>query len=241
MGLLYPEPFQPEVKEVQMFTVTAEWLNQYKTPRGGYLYQQVRAIGVDWPLVSGWKTRAVGTVITDDQRKVFEAGAQGKAEARETAKTLLSIDKPERPTRAERKARRALRKAKKAAKQESVKQIIRTSNRIADTIRPVTIRGVRVDSHDFLSTFEWKRVRMMALKKYGPVCQCCGASPATGAVMNVDHIKPRKLFPQLALDLDNLQVLCGDCNHGKGNWDMTDWRETEDPPELIRHIRDICR
>lgn len=53
---------------------------------------------------------------------------------------------------------------------------------------------------------------------------CCGATPATGAVMNVDHIKPRKLYPHLALDVDNLQILCSDCNHGKGNWDMTDWR-----------------
>ena len=43
--------------------------------------------------------------------------------------------------------------------------------------------------------------------------------------MNVDHIKPRRLFPDLALSLDNLQVLCHECNHGKGNWDMTDWRE----------------
>lgn len=80
-------------------------------------------------------------------------------------------------------------------------------------------------SDAFLSTYEWRRVRMMALKKYGAVCQCCGASPKTGAVMNVDHIKPRKLFPALALELDNLQVLCHDCNHGKGNWDMTDWRD----------------
>lgn len=222
-----------------MFTVTAEWLSQYKTPRGGYIYQQIRAIGVDWPLVSGWKKRAVGTVITDDQRKVFEAGAQGKAEASGLAKTLLCIEKPHRQTRVERRAARAIRKAKKAPKQESVKHLIRTSNKVADTIRPAMVRGVRVDSNDFLSTYEWKRVRMMALKKYGPVCQCCGASPSTGAVMNVDHIKPRKLFPQLALDLDNLQVLCGDCNHGKGNWDMTDWREQEDPPELIRMLRSI--
>lgn len=82
-----------------------------------------------------------------------------------------------------------------------------------------------VTSDAFLSTYEWRRVRMQALVKYGARCQCCGATPADGAVMNVDHIKPRKLFPQLALDVDNLQVLCGACNHGKGNWDMTDWRE----------------
>jgi 5-methylcytosine-specific restriction endonuclease McrA len=65
---------------------------------------------------------------------------------------------------------------------------------------------------------------MLALKKHGARCQCCGASPATGAVINVDHIKPRKLFPELALDVENLQILCSECNHGKGNWDMTDWR-----------------
>lgn len=79
----------------------------------------------------------------------------------------------------------------------------------------------------FLSSYEWRKVRMVALKKYGAVCQCCGATPKTGAVMNVDHIKPRKLFPSLALDVENLQVLCHECNHGKGNWDMTDWRNKE--------------
>lgn len=80
---------------------------------------------------------------------------------------------------------------------------------------------------EFLNTFEWRRLRMQALKKYGPRCQCCGATTASGAVLNVDHIKPRRLYPELALSLDNLQVLCHECNHGKGNWDMTDWRVTE--------------
>ena len=103
----------------------------------------------------------------------------------------------------------------------------------------LSVSGVRVESDAFLQTYEWRRVRMEALKKYGPVCQCCGASPATGAVINVDHIKPRKLFPHLALDVNNLQILCNPCNHGKGNWDMTDWRPSEEPPELIRLVRDI--
>ena len=84
--------------------------------------------------------------------------------------------------------------------------------------------GVDVTTDAFLSTYEWRKVRMEALKKYGPRCQCCGATPATGAVMNVDHIKPRKKWPSLALDVNNLQILCHECNHGKGNWDDTDWR-----------------
>jgi 5-methylcytosine-specific restriction endonuclease McrA len=87
-----------------------------------------------------------------------------------------------------------------------------------------TVSGIDVTSDAFLFTFEWRRVRMEALKKYGPKCMCCGATPATGAVMNVDHIKPRKKWPSLALDVNNLQILCHDCNHGKGNWDQTDWR-----------------
>lgn len=99
-----------------------------------------------------------------------------------------------------------------------------------------------VMSDDFLQTYEWRRVRMEALKKHGARCQCCGASPAEGAVMNVDHIKPRKLFPQLALDLDNLQVLCHECNHGKGNWDMTDWRSVEEvDPAVKEHLRSIMQ
>lgn len=89
---------------------------------------------------------------------------------------------------------------------------------------PVKVAGVDVTSTAFLETYEWRKLRMEALKKYGPKCQCCGATPATGAVMNVDHIKPRKLWPSLALDINNLQILCHECNHGKGNWDQTDWR-----------------
>lgn len=80
-------------------------------------------------------------------------------------------------------------------------------------------------AHDsFLVSFEWRRLRFFVLRKYGARCMCCGASPKTGAVMNVDHIKPRKTHPHLALDENNLQVLCDACNHGKGNWDSTDWR-----------------
>ena len=95
--------------------------------------------------------------------------------------------------------------------------------------KPVLKRPVRKNdpaSEEFLKTYEWRRVRMEVLKKYGARCQCCGASSKDGVVIHVDHIKPRRLFPELALDIANLQVLCEVCNHGKGNWDATDWRET---------------
>jgi 5-methylcytosine-specific restriction endonuclease McrA len=120
-------------------------------------------------------------------------------------------------------------KKKKSKAQKRAAAAIRRANRELASPKPlkakvVKVSGVDVASVGFLETFEWRKVRMQALKKYGPKCMCCGATPSTGAVMNVDHIKPRKLFPSLALDVNNLQILCHECNHGKGNWDSTDWR-----------------
>lgn len=97
-----------------------------------------------------------------------------------------------------------------------------------DVTQANPVGEVDVTGDAFLKTYKWRQLRMMAIKLHGPRCQCCGASAETGAVINVDHIKPRRQFPELALVLDNLQVLCADCNHGKGNWDRTDWRTPAD-------------
>ena len=121
--------------------------------------------------------------------------------------------------------------AYRSAKRARVKEATSLSNNELSELWQ-EVGGVNPASDKFLETFEWRKARMKALKRYGARCQCCGASPMTGAVINVDHIKPRKLFPHLALSLDNLQVLCHDCNHGKGNWDMTDWRQEKQTVEL---------
>jgi hypothetical protein len=63
-----------------------------------------------------------------------------------------------------------------------------------------------LDQDDFLRSFEWRKLRMEVLKKYGATCQCCGASRHTGAVINVDHIKPRKYFPELSLEIGIQQI-----------------------------------
>lgn len=104
-------------------------------------------------------------------------------------------------------------------------------NKIKHFVRAGVIRSVPqpvaadVNAPEFLQSYEWRRLRMVVLTKRGARCECCGASPSDGVRLNVDHIKPRRLFPELALVEANLQVLCADCNHGKGNWDQTDWRE----------------
>lgn len=82
---------------------------------------------------------------------------------------------------------------------------------------------VDVSSKEFLKTWEWKTLRYEVLLEQGAKCRCCGADKSTGAIMNVDHIKPRRTHPELALVKSNLQVLCGDCNMGKGSWDTTPW------------------
>jgi 5-methylcytosine-specific restriction endonuclease McrA len=77
----------------------------------------------------------------------------------------------------------------------------------------------------FYKSIEWRSLRYQALKNCNGCCQLCGASQHDGIKLHVDHIKPRSRFPELALVLSNLQVLCDDCNIGKGGWDDTDWRQ----------------
>lgn len=76
----------------------------------------------------------------------------------------------------------------------------------------------------FLLSREWVAVRMVALERDGGRCACCGRTSGDGITINVDHIKPRRRYPELALTADNLQVLCNECNQGKGNRFQTDWR-----------------
>lgn len=75
----------------------------------------------------------------------------------------------------------------------------------------------------FYESRAWRELRYKALVEHGRKCQCCGAEPPK-IVLHVDHIKPRSKFPSLELELDNLQILCKDCNLGKSNKDDTDFR-----------------
>lgn len=75
--------------------------------------------------------------------------------------------------------------------------------------------------HPFYDSREWRQLRYRALALYGHRCMAC--RKANGQ-MHVDHIKPRSKHPHLEMEISNLQILCADCNLGKGAWDETDWR-----------------
>lgn len=74
----------------------------------------------------------------------------------------------------------------------------------------------------FYRSRAWRELRLLALSNCR-VCQACGARPPD-VVLHVDHVQPRYKAPHLALSLENLQVLCEDCNVGKGAWSMADFR-----------------
>lgn len=78
----------------------------------------------------------------------------------------------------------------------------------------------------FYESREWRELRYSALLRNDGKCELCGAGKHDGIRLHVDHIKPRSLFPDLALSASNLQVLCEDCNLGKSNKDDTDWRKS---------------
>lgn len=79
----------------------------------------------------------------------------------------------------------------------------------------------QISSRNFYASPEWGRVRYDILAKYGRKCMACGQ---TDGIMQVDHIIPRSLRPDLALVFDNLQVLCKVCNEGKSNRHSKDHR-----------------
>lgn len=77
---------------------------------------------------------------------------------------------------------------------------------------------------EFYDSWEWKRLSYDIKKQRGRICECCGATPEHGARIVTDHVKPLRFYWNLRLDPKNLQVLCDDCNMGKGSRDETDWR-----------------
>jgi 5-methylcytosine-specific restriction endonuclease McrA len=101
---------------------------------------------------------------------------------------------------------------------------------VAKVKTPKATKGGKPSGDSFYSSWEWKKVRYEALAKFAHRCQCCGWQPGdtTHGYLVVDHIKPRRHFPELALDVNNTQILCNDCNMGKGHIYHDDFRRLDE-------------
>lgn len=248
--------------------ISLEYLDANRSERGAFTLAQMKVLGVRWPQPSGWRQALVGTVLSDQKAAEFQNArhiltAKTKRRHNEQEANLLRAKGKEVPahllppeppaaswpmSKSDRKriAKQERVKLKKAAKAKALAiklEKAKLKAPIAPKMVPVSkVYKGDVNAPDFLNSFEWRKLRMEVLKAYGPACMCCGATPASGAVINVDHIKPRRSYPALALDFNNLQVLCNPCNHGKGSWDETDWRPDElaVSPEVRDFIRGIA-
>lgn len=101
--------------------------------------------------------------------------------------------------------------------------ILGAINNHQDEINKYLAERAKKKKTNFYSTWAWRKLRYKVIKHYGKTCMACNAS-GKDVQIQVDHIKPRSLFPELALDFENMQTLCADCNMGKSNIDFTDWR-----------------
>ncbi len=66
----------------------------------------------------------------------------------------------------------------------------------------------------FYQRREWQELRYKVLRNHDFKCMACNNK---NKELHVDHIKPKSVYPELALVESNLQVLCKDCNLGKSN------------------------
>jgi predicted restriction endonuclease len=167
--------------------------------------------------------RTVTIRLTDEQRNAARSRLSQAQRAEKEARRRRLIKTSKSAFKSQKDRDRAARKAAKVTRQ--------LIDRAQPAPKPVqsfksTWHAYRLGmiSAEFCRTREWAKLRQSILIKYGARCQCCGASRETGAVMHVDHIKPRSKYPALELVADNLQVLCELCNIGKSNIDETDWR-----------------
>jgi len=211
------------IKGLIMIIITNDYLVKHCTSRSGWTNSQLKAIGVvtgDLSPTKGWKKRIIGTEITDAQARIFEAKVyanskrQQKKIEKKRIKDLKNLEKI-----------RAYKLAHGITAELDAKQCIIAMSKPLKNYKKKTKKTKQKQrkKEGFYDSREWRDLRYKALKLHGRQCLCCGAKPPE-VVLHVDHVKPRSLYPELELELDNLQILCKDCNLGKSNKDEIDYR-----------------
>ena len=73
MGECCPKDSPVFLRLQRLLQITRQWLNENKTPAGGFLREQLKIVGVEWPPAKGWVKQVVGQLIPDDDARRFEA------------------------------------------------------------------------------------------------------------------------------------------------------------------------
>jgi 5-methylcytosine-specific restriction endonuclease McrA len=176
----------------------------------GATREKLSSWGVSWPPKKGWLKGLLAQAIEREGTAILNNSEKKQKKIRHKEK--LAERKRNRAARSDRRKERMNAEASIPFKQPP-SQEIKTA---------------------FYASWEWRTLRMEVLKTQGTSCQCCGAKAGDrtvgGAAVRivVDHIKPISKFWALRLDKNNLQVLCDECNMGKGAWDETDYRPGAD-------------
>ena len=254
-----------------MFKITEQWLRENGTKGIGWTYRQTAVLNTDQK-THGWLRRLVGKEITDAQKQQFEqlaaerrevlaSGRASRPSANAALDALVAKVRAQYPQMAGmslhallKKCRKelglGLRRANKRSQKIAVLRLflgekgpaavsVPAAAPVVSEPKPAKQQRRRYREDAFFDSREWKELRYKAIKLHGRKCMACGCE---GGEIHVDHIKPRSKFPELALTLENLQILCADCNLGKGAWDQTDWRKPESlVPVVMTEMQDEDR
>lgn len=86
-----------------------------------------------------------------------------------------------------------------------------------DTVEPKP-GYVRVRSANPYHTARWTKLSR-AFREEHPLCEMCKARGVVKPATCVDHIEPWPICGDRFFDRSNLQSLCDECNHLKGQYD----------------------
>lgn len=70
----------------------------------------------------------------------------------------------------------------------------------------------RRESAAFYGSRQWKELRDR-IRQQEPLCRQCLSEGIIRLGQAIDHIKPRKQYPELSLDPGNLRNLCNSCHN----------------------------
>lgn len=81
---------------------------------------------------------------------------------------------------------------------------------------------------------QWRKIRNQHIASF-PYCALCGAETRLLKPLEVHHIRPFHLHPELELDTNNLVVLCRNCHYQAGHLGISWSYENTNLTSVLQH------